>query len=214
MIYLLGFLLVALSYMYGGFSAARVVAKSFRSLNIYRVGTGLADTENIYQNVSKPLGLLVGAIDVSKSYLYLLLLDNLLRVGEIYLEMEGIGSLRSPEMIIVFGVAMLIGHCLPLMHGFRGGRGIFTFMGFMAYICFLPMLFTSALAILIVMWFKQIRFAQYLIVVLPLILMQIMQSFMPQYIKTQPSYSFAFMFGIVVLMGGLNVIVSKRLGEI
>ncbi|MBM4404246.1 MAG: glycerol-3-phosphate acyltransferase [Candidatus Cloacimonetes bacterium] len=214
MIYLLWFMLIALSYMYGGFSAARVVAKSFRSLNIYRVGTGLADTENIYQNVSKALGFLVGAIDVSKSYFYLWLLDSLLQWGGDYKFMEGIEFLYRPEMIMVYGVAMLIGHCLPLTHGFRGGRGIFTYMGFIAYVCFMPMMITAVLAMLSVVWFKQIRFAQYLIVVFPVILMQLMLSFFPHYLKTQPSYSFAYMFGTVILMGALNVIVSKRLGEI
>jgi len=214
MIYLFGLLITALSYLYGGFSTARIVAKSFRSLNIYRIGSGLADSENIYQHVSKPLGLLVGAIDVSKSYVYLLLLDTLLMLGDRHLLMEGIEQLHRPEMLIVYGVAMLIGHCLPLSHSFRGGRGIFTYMGFIAYICFLPMLITAVLAILIVFWFKQIRFAQYLIVILPVILMQLMVSFIPTYEKLDFSYSFAIMFGIAVLMGALNVIVSKRLGEI
>jgi glycerol-3-phosphate acyltransferase PlsY len=49
--------------MFGGFSTARILAKSVRSLNIYKVGTGLADTENIFQNVSRPMGILVGLID-------------------------------------------------------------------------------------------------------------------------------------------------------
>jgi glycerol-3-phosphate acyltransferase PlsY len=48
-------LLILLSYLLGCFSTARLVAKWAKSLNIYRVGTGHADSENIYENVSHPL---------------------------------------------------------------------------------------------------------------------------------------------------------------
>lgn len=46
-----------LSYGLGCFSTARMPAKSFVKLNIYKVGTGYADTENIYCHISKTLGI-------------------------------------------------------------------------------------------------------------------------------------------------------------
>jgi len=70
-------LLILLSYLLGCFSTARLVAKWAKSLNIYRVGTGHADSENIYENVSHPLGLMVGAIDAAN------ILKPLLARGEI-----------------------------------------------------------------------------------------------------------------------------------
>ena len=71
MIYLIAAGIVVLAYLYGCFSTARIVAKGFRSLDIYKVGTGLADTENIYANISRPLGVLVGALDMAKAYLFM-----------------------------------------------------------------------------------------------------------------------------------------------
>ena len=68
-----------ISYLIGGFSTCIILAKSFKSLNLYKVGTGHPDTENLYQNVSKSLGLLAGAIDFLKVYLYLMLLNVLFR---------------------------------------------------------------------------------------------------------------------------------------
>ncbi len=48
--------LIVVSYALGCLSTARILAKSARSLNIYKVGSGHPDTENIFCNVSKPLG--------------------------------------------------------------------------------------------------------------------------------------------------------------
>ena len=68
--YLILILIIIAAYFYGCISSARVVAKTFRSLNIYKVGTGLADTENIFVNVSRPLGVLVGLLDILKAFFF------------------------------------------------------------------------------------------------------------------------------------------------
>ncbi|MDD2332072.1 MAG: glycerol-3-phosphate acyltransferase, partial [Candidatus Cloacimonetes bacterium] len=80
MLYIILIIIVVLAYFWGSASTARIVAKSVRSLNIYKVGSGLADTENIYTNVSKPLGILVGALDAAKSYAFLLAVETLFRI--------------------------------------------------------------------------------------------------------------------------------------
>ena len=54
---------------YGCFSTARILTKTFRSLNIHKVGSGMADTANIYSHVSRPMGILVGALDILKALL-------------------------------------------------------------------------------------------------------------------------------------------------
>ena len=161
MIYLFVLLIILLSYLYGGFSTARIIAKSFRSLNIYKVGTGLADTENIYTNISKSMGIIVGALDVAKAYVYMMVIELLLRLlgsAEIF---SGISILYSHNIMLLYGLGMLVGHCLPLRNHFRGGRGIFTYIGFMAYFAFVPMLITTIIAWVLVVRFRQIRFAQY-----------------------------------------------------
>ncbi|MCB5286855.1 MAG: glycerol-3-phosphate acyltransferase, partial [Candidatus Cloacimonetes bacterium] len=130
---LIAILLFILAYLYGGFSTAQVIAKSFRSLNVYKVGSGMADTENIYRNISRSMGLLVGAIDLSKAYLFLMVVEFILRLLDSAASFADFATLYSPTLMMVYGVGMLIGHCLPLTHNFRGGRGIFTYMGFFAY---------------------------------------------------------------------------------
>lgn len=213
MIILGAFLIFLIAYFYGSFSTARILAKSIRSLNVEKVGTGLADTENIYTNISKSMGILVGALDLSKAYLFLLVVEFLLRMldqNSSYLEL---GVLYSPNLMLAFGIGMLLGHCLPYSHHFRGGRGIFTYMGFIAYFAFVPMLITVFLALILITRFHQIRFAQYTIVILPVVLFQLFYYLFDWYKPDLPVYFNSILIVTAILMGVLNFLVSKRLGE-
>jgi acyl phosphate:glycerol-3-phosphate acyltransferase len=210
-------LLILLSYLYGCFSTARVLAKSVKSLNIYKVGTGLADTENIYLNVSKQLGILAGALDVTKSYAWLYFLKFVLTAMDKMAVPPDLSVLYSNDLMMLYGLAMLFGHCLPLTNHLRGGRGIFTYMGMIAYFTLYPALVTGILVLVIVFIFKQVRFAQYTIVLLPVLLTQLCSSFQICAPLNNPVHLVALyttkLFGIVIIMGILNFIVSKKLGE-
>jgi glycerol-3-phosphate acyltransferase PlsY len=214
MIILLAAFIFLIAYFYGGFSTARMITRSFRSLNVEKVGTGLADTENIYTHISKPMGLLVGALDLSKAYLFLLVVEFLLRRLDLNSANLDFSILYSPNLMLAYGIGMLLGHCLPMNHHFRGGRGIFTYMGFFAYFAFLPTLITAFLALILVMRFKQIRFAQYTIVILPVVLFQFFFHLTTWYLGDLPVYFNLILMVSAVLMGILNFAVSKRLGEI
>ncbi|HQI53675.1 MAG TPA: glycerol-3-phosphate acyltransferase, partial [Candidatus Cloacimonas acidaminovorans] len=110
MIYLFVILIIIIAYLYGCFSTARIVAKSFRSLNVYKIGTGLADTENIYTNISKPLGTLVGAIDVAKASLFLKIVEFLLGFIDIkVINYPDFTILYSENLMLIYGLSMLIG---------------------------------------------------------------------------------------------------------
>ena len=94
---------------------------------------------------------------------------------------------------------------MPITHHFKGGRGLFTYMGLVTFIAPWPMIIVIFLAMIVVFFFKQIRFAQYMIVLLP------------------PFINFFFpggkeflgkMFIAAFLMGIINYFVSKKLGEI
>lgn len=209
-------LLFLLSYWYGCFSTARVLAKSFRSLNIYKVGTGFADTENIYYHVSKPLGIMTGALDIVKSYAWLFFLKQFLVFMDQMSVPPDMSRLYTCDMMMLYGVGMLIGHCLPLTQHLRGGRGILTYLGIMAFFVFYPAVITGLLALVMVMVFKQVRFAQYSIVILPVIL-TIIFSALPGLNMLNPMHTGSLftvkLMGMMILTGILNFIVSKKLGE-
>ncbi len=214
---LIAILIILLSYFYGGFSTARMLAKSFRSLNIYKVGTGLADTENIYYNVSKPLGILTGTLDAVKSYAFLFFASLLLSFMDKMPFPPDLSFLYSNDLLMLYGLSMLIGHCLPLRRHFRGGRGIFTYFGIMLFFTPIPAVITGLLALILVMVFSQVRFAQYTIVILPVLLTLICSSF-PFCSILAPQFETGSLFttkllGMAFAMGVLNYFVSKKLGE-
>ena len=194
--------LLVISYLLGCFSTAKVMAKSYKSINIYKVGTGHPDTQNIYNNIDKTLGIFAGIIDFGKIFFYLALLEFLLNYQPI---IDVIGNIGTNNHLLVLGFFMVIGHCLPITHRFKGGRGFFTYIGFVLYFAPFPMMIIALLAIVLVVFFKQIRFAQYMIVMLPPFV---------NFFFEDDSALLAKMFIAALLMGITNFIVSKKLGEI
>lgn len=195
-----------ISYLFGCVSTSRFVARTYRNLNLDRIGSGLSDTENIFENVDRMLGILVGAIDVAKIYVYLLLLKAVLGMFA--------DSLTATNDMVLFGIVVLVGHCLPLTHHLRGGRGIFTYLGLVAFFAWLPMLLAALVALIVIFGFKQIRFGQYMIVMLPAFFNLAIRTFFPHTFGTYTLISTFPLVIIALIMGGLNILVSKRLGEI
>jgi glycerol-3-phosphate acyltransferase PlsY len=109
-------------------------------------------------------------------------------------------------MLFVFGFFMIIGHCLPITYKFQGGRGIFIYIGLMiGFVYWVPMLISLIIVAVLFFYFKQIRFAQYFIVlILPFL------SLFWQFRNA----NMRLMVLTALLMGVLNFVVSKRLKEI
>ena len=194
--------LLVLSYLLGCFSTAKLFAKSYKSINVYKVGTGHPDTQNIFNNIDKTLGIFVGIVDFGKMYFYIVLLSFLLNYPPIT---DVIGNIGTNNHLLILGFFMVIGHCLPVTHRFKGGRGFFTYIGFVLYFAPFPMMIITVLAIILVMVFKQMRFAQYMVVLLPPFI---------NFFFEDNSALLAKMFIAALLMAIVNFIVSKKLGEI
>ncbi|MCF7912717.1 MAG: glycerol-3-phosphate acyltransferase [Candidatus Cloacimonetes bacterium] len=192
-------LLMILSYAIGCWSTARLIAKTFRSLNIYKVGTGHPDTQNIYCNIDKSLGIFAGFLDFSKIYIYLFILKLILNF------MPYTAHLTSDVSLLALGFMMLLGHCLPVTHKFKGGRGVFTYMGLVMFFAPIPMLISGLIALIITLRFEQHRFVQYLVVIMPAFLNLIFE---------KEGAFISMMFVLVILMAIINVFVSRRRGEI
>ena len=190
--------LLIVSYLLGSISTARFVAKTVRHLNIYKVGTGRADTENIYCNVSKMLGIFVGLIDFLKVFLYLTFLEYFATYWDV-MEM-----LQGKNFLLPIGFMMVIGHIFPIFHKFKGGRGIFSYIGFMAFFTFYPTVIVLLFVFFTLVFFKQMRFSQYMIV----ILIPLITFFFPS-----AKDFIGKLFLSAILMGIFNIISSKQKGE-
>ncbi len=197
--------LAIVSYFLGCFSTAKIIAKYYKSINIYKVGTGHPDTQNIYHNVDKTLGILTGIIDVGKIFFFLVLLQYLLGNSFLHGVIPGLQNIDAENYLLILGFIMVIGHCLPITHKFKGGRGMFTYIGFVVFFSPWPMIIICLLALVVVLKFKQYRFGQFMIVLLP--------PFVNFFFADSQNFV-AKMFIAALFMGVINIFVSKRLGEI
>ena len=118
----------------------------------------------------------------------------------------GLTVLSMKEMIFAFGFFMILGHCFPIYHKFKGGRGIFIYVGLLMIYIPIPMLIALAIAGVLFFVFKQVRFSQYFIVLFP--------PFLSTFFFDTSRVLMALMGLTAVVMGVLNYFVSKRLGEL
>ena len=185
-------ILVLIAYWIGSFSFARILSKIFRNINIYKVGNFTADASNVYHNVSKPLGILVWILDFARIYISLWI------VHLIFLKQE-------PELLLLVGFSMIIGHYFPIMHKFKGARGIFAYSALLFYFAWLPTLVVGVASFLVVLFFHQIRFAKYMMVIMVPIICYIL--------KTGKVWARYLLLASIV-MGIIHYFVSKGYGDI
>ncbi|MBI9031124.1 glycerol-3-phosphate acyltransferase [bacterium] len=192
-----------LAYFCGLFSTARVLAKTFKYLNITKVGTGHADTKNIYSNVSKAMGVVVGLVDIVKIYLFLYIIKYFF---EVIIKQA---DFASENHLFIYGFFLILGHCFPFYNKFKGGRGIFTFAGYLGFFAPQTMLIVGFISTVIALGFGQYRAAKYFLVGAPVI-----ASLMISTITRQPSSLTAKILMASLLMIIVNFIVSRKRNEI
>lgn len=108
------FSLIVTSYLIGGIPTAYLATRMLIGRDIRQLGDHNSGAANVYRNVSARAGLTVGAIDIFKGSVAILLVKSL--VG-------------STPLGMAAGIAVVAGHNWPLHLGLRGGRGAATAIG-------------------------------------------------------------------------------------
>ena len=129
---------VLLAYMLGSVSGSLVMG-AFRNVDIRESGSGNAGATNALRFLGPWFALGVIVIDIGKGFLAAWLFPHL--------DMAALGQPVSMEIqMLACGFAAVVGHCYPVWHGFRGGKGAATAVG--ALIMIEPM----ALLVIISTW--------------------------------------------------------------
>ena len=108
----MGVLVVVGAYLLGSVDFAVVIAKA-RGVDIYSHGSGNPGASNVFRSIGKAAGISVLVLDLLKG-----LVATLVGV-----------ALGGPALGAAAGLAAVVGHCYPVFHGFRGGKGAATFAG-------------------------------------------------------------------------------------
>lgn len=108
----MGVLVVVGAYLLGSVDFAVIIARA-RGVDIYAEGSGNPGASNVFRSVGKGMGVTVLLLDLAKGLLSTL-------VGS---------AVGGPALGAAAGFAAVIGHCYPLFHRFKGGKGAATFAG-------------------------------------------------------------------------------------
>jgi len=135
---------IILSYLLGSVSGSLLLGK-FRKVDIRGQGSGNAGGTNAFRTQGLVFGLGVVIIDVSKGFFATRWISS----------MEFGASLLAAEpvfLMMICGFAAILGHCFPIWHGFRGGKGAATLVGALIVIepwLLLPLVITWLLTLVI-----------------------------------------------------------------
>lgn len=134
-----------LAYLVGNLMGGQIVGRLRGGVDLRAVGSGNVGATNALRTQGKAFALAVLAVDVLKGVFAALALPRLPALG---------AALLAPaEQAYCCGVAVALGHCYPLFHRFRGGKGVATLAGVFAAL--LPMALAWMLAVfvlLILLW--------------------------------------------------------------
>lgn len=135
---------VVLAYLLGSVSGSLVIGK-FKKVDIRVQGSGNAGGTNAFRTQGLVFALGVVIIDVGKGFLAAWLIPGLNIMGSA-------GFVGPATMVMACGYAAVVGHCFPIWHGFRGGKGAATAVGALVVIepwLILPLLITWLVTLII-----------------------------------------------------------------
>lgn len=107
-----------IGYVLGSINTANIIARS-RGVNIKAVGSNNAGASNVFISVGKFYGVLVGALDILKSFC---------AAEIVFLIFSG-----NRNVAILAGAMAVVGHIFPFWMNFKGGKGLAPFMGMMLF---------------------------------------------------------------------------------
>jgi len=135
---------VLLAYALGSVSGSLMLGR-FRHIDIRSMGSGNAGGTNALRSVGKKFALAVAVIDVAKGAVAAGLIP--------LLPLPVAGDTSDVTLLAVScGFAAVLGHCYPVWHRFRGGKGAATAVGV------LLVLQPWVLPLMFLIWFLVIGF--------------------------------------------------------
>lgn len=132
-----GAISVVIAYLLGSIPTAYLITRFVYGKDIRKLGGGNVGTHNVYENIGKLPGIIVGIIDVGKG------------VASVYI---ALAMLVAPEYyywVFASGLAAVIGHIWPVFLKFRGGNGIATSIGILFVLMTREAMIAMAIAILL-----------------------------------------------------------------
>ncbi|WP_028561312.1 glycerol-3-phosphate 1-O-acyltransferase PlsY [Paenibacillus pinihumi] len=127
---------IVISYLLGSVAFSILIARWVRGIDIRQHGSGNAGATNTLRILGKGPALFVFLLDVGKGVLAVFI-GNWFSGGNIW-------------VMVLSGLASIVGHNWPIWFRFKGGKGIATTVGVMLTVAFIPALFAGIAAIALI----------------------------------------------------------------
>ncbi|MFH1576603.1 MAG: glycerol-3-phosphate 1-O-acyltransferase PlsY [Candidatus Margulisiibacteriota bacterium] len=124
-------LVMVAAYLLGSIPFGYLIARIW-NIDIRRKGSGNIGATNVFRTIGPLAGSLVFLLDLLKGALPVLLAKQLT---------------ANPWLVILVGIATVLGHTYPIFLKFKGGRGAATGLGFLLAVA--PDIFIGALILVI-----------------------------------------------------------------
>ena len=139
---------LVISYLLGSLNGSLVLGR-FRGIDIRNEGSGNAGGTNALRTHGRLFALGVIVIDVRKSVLATGWVAGAGLLG------EAATGVSATWITLACGAAAVVGHCWPVLYGFRGGKGMATLLG--VYLVIAPAL----ILIMLMVWLVTVGFTGY-----------------------------------------------------
>ncbi|MBZ6526426.1 glycerol-3-phosphate 1-O-acyltransferase PlsY [Aerococcaceae bacterium DSM 111021] len=134
--YIWPILWVVLAYCIGSFPTGVLYSRSRHNIDVRSLGSGGSGATNVGRNFGFRAAIVVTAVDVLKGLIPVLIAKNIFS--------------NYPIIIMLTGLACVIGHAYPVWAGFRGGKIVATSVGVLvAFNIWIALIMVSLLGILI-----------------------------------------------------------------
>ena len=137
------FLVLVLSYLLGSIPTSILVGRVAAKLDIREHGSGNAGATNVYRVLGLGPAILVALVDVAKGSVAVLVISGI-QVG-------APPQLSADILKILAGGTAVAGHIWTVFAGFRGGKGMATAIGALAFIA--PAALSAALVVWLILLF-------------------------------------------------------------
>jgi len=127
---------LVLSYLLGSVPCGFIIYYFSKGKDIRTLGSGSIGATNVLRSQGKPAALLTLALDILKGV-----------VPVIY----GRAHFDLPWLVLLGGLAVLLGHVFPIFLKFRGGKGVASLIG-VFLVFYLPALLVFAVVFLITLY--------------------------------------------------------------
>lgn len=140
---------VIISYLLGSVIGSLVMGRMSGGVDIRSEGSGNAGGTNALRTRGWKFALPVVLIDAGKGVLAVLVIAPLM------LPLVPEATFRAEWIAVACGIAAVVGHVWPVWHGFRGGKGMATYLGALGVLAW------PALVVGMLVWLVALLFTGY-----------------------------------------------------